>query len=231
MTGTHKTSLFLILFSSIFIAVGIIIFVPTLNLINHWIRTTGEVISLVEYRSSDWANTFAPVVRYKCWTRDTTATSNMSSTSHPNVGDTIWIYCSEERPEEFVIDSFIDKYFWLIFVWAWCIILFIAIGILIYQRYRNDSIIQLRSSGERIEWTVLLIRQNTLVTMMNKHPFIIEVEYRDSLNSYYLFKSDNLWKDPSEYIQPWMTLWVFVERGNLKKYWVDTSFLESESTL
>lgn len=38
------------------------------------------------------------------------------------------------------------------------------------------------------------------LTVNDKHPYIIEAEYTDLMNTLWRFKSDNLWFDPSEFI-------------------------------
>ena len=57
------------------------------------------------------------------------------------------------------------------------------------------------------------------------HPFRIVTQWRNPETSkLHVFRSDNLWFDPSEHIKT-QTITVFIDQGNPKKYFVDVSFI------
>lgn len=174
-----KAYIFIILWGVIFIFNGANIFLPVFHLMTYGIHTTGEVTSVVENNSSEWNNTYAPVVHYTCGMKDVTATPNLYTSPSLSIGDKLPLFCSENNPEEFIIDDFINKYFGLIFIFVGFIGICIWLGIFLYQGRRNDAIILLKANGEYIKGKVISINENIFITVMHKHPFKITAEYCD----------------------------------------------------
>lgn len=58
-----------------------------------------------------------------------------------------------------------------------------------------------------------------------RSPYRIHAQWQDPASrQIYVFRSDAIWYDPSDYI-PEGDITVYVERGNPSRYYVDTSFL------
>ncbi len=61
--------------------------------------------------------------------------------------------------------------------------------------------------------------------MNGQSPFRIVTQWQDPATAtIHLFRSDNLWFDPTDHI-PGESINVYIRPDNPKRYWVDTSFL------
>lgn len=106
-------------------------------------------------------------------------------------------------------------------------IIFGGIGftMLIIDKRRKNTINYLTKHGITITATFKEIRQNPYVKVNNKRPYQIIAQWKDGIrNQLYTFHSQNIWSDPSAYIEP-TNLTIYIERNNPKKYYMDISFL------
>ncbi|MEM7019643.1 MAG: hypothetical protein AAF512_20190, partial [Pseudomonadota bacterium] len=66
---------------------------------------------------------------------------------------------------------------------------------------------------------------NADIAVNGRHPWVIYTKWHEpGTNELHEFKSENLWFDPTEYIEQG-EITVLIEKGNPKKYYVDVSFL------
>jgi hypothetical protein len=105
--------------------------------------------------------------------------------------------------------------------------LFTAIGtamvVVPIRRRRLESF--LKTNGVPVEATFESVEQNTSMKVNGQSPWRVLAQWLDPATSQvHVFKSDNLWFDPSDYIKD-RKINVFMDRGNPKKYYVDLSFL------
>lgn len=69
------------------------------------------------------------------------------------------------------------------------------------------------------------VEQNTGLTVNGCSPFRLVCQWQHpQTRELHIFRSDNLWFDPTDLVSQ-EKIPVRVDEGNLKKYWVDTSFL------
>jgi hypothetical protein len=172
----------------------------------------------------------APIVSYTCFWKEYKNQSSLYSNPHPNIWDKIELYCSEDNPNNFVINSFINKYFWLTFALIWLIFLCIPLWIIFYWIRRKKFIEYIKLNWKILEVPIVFIWLNKNLTVNWKNPSIFEVQYLDNFNnSVYTFRSDNIWYNLDQFIKIWDFVKVYVDERNYKSYWVDTSFLPNKN--
>ena len=85
---------------------------------------------------------------------------------------------------------------------------------------------KLIDAGHSIYATVDSIDINTSYSVNGRHPFVIYCSYKDEYKDViYRFKSDNLWTDPSQVIEPGSEIRIYVDGTDFSKYHVDTESL------
>lgn len=80
------------------------------------------------------------------------------------------------------------------------------------------------SYSKEINAKVNGVRKNHSFSYNGKHPFLVEAQWLNpDTNRVHLFKSKNLWYDPSQFLKS--EVLIKADPNNLKKYWMDISFL------
>jgi hypothetical protein len=84
---------------------------------------------------------------------------------------------------------------------------------------------QLRTNGRLIHAELERVELNESFEVNGTHPFRIVARWHDAPNNQlYIFRSANLWFDPSEFI-PGNTVPVYIDPNKPTRYHLDTSFL------
>jgi len=213
----------------LFSIVGALIFVVcffitrgTLSSIANSTKTTGEVIGLTG------SDTKKSVIRFSTPDGGVYTIESRVSSNPPRhrVGDTVSVLYKADNPGDAILNSFIDLWFATITT-AFLGMTFSGIGFgMIWYSYNRKKLVEkLTISGSRIETTYQGGERNSSVSVNGKIPFQIVSHYTDTAtNKLYIFKSDNLWFDPSDYIEN-KTISVLVDPRNYKIYHMDISFL------
>lgn len=98
-------------------------------------------------------------------------------------------------------------------------------GILGYGWWRARRDAELRERGQRIEAEFQQVELNTSLEVNGSNPFRIVAQWHDTVrNEVHIFKSANLWFDPSDFVQG-KKIPVYLDAANPSKYLVDLSFL------
>jgi hypothetical protein len=130
------------------------------------------------------------------------------------------------RPSDAKINEFFSL--WgaaLILAGIGTVFFLVGAGIIVFiaLKGRQDEI--LKTSGVAIETQYQSVEQNTALSVNGKHPFWVLTQWQNPATfDIHIFKSNNLWFDPSAYIKQ-ETIRVFIAQGNPAKYYVDLSFL------
>ena len=109
--------------------------------------------------------------------------------------------------------------------------IFFLIGFLIilFGHLKRKKIRYLRERGCPVKTKFQSVAINTSIEVNGRNPFQIYAQWQDPITSkLHVFKSDNIWFDPTNYIKT-DEITVLIERNNPKKYYVDTSFLPKEA--
>lgn len=93
-------------------------------------------------------------------------------------------------------------------------------------RNKSRKELLLKENGYSVRAKVVSVELNQNIRMNRRSPYIIVCQWQDPLSSsIHVFKSKNIWFDPSRYIDHSRTINVFCDPNNLKSYVVDISFL------
>lgn len=106
------------------------------------------------------------------------------------------------------------------------LVFFIIGGSIIAYGIRKKNILKkLKQNGMKIEADFQNVSVNTSLAVNGEHPFVIISQWQNPKTSeLHIFKSDNIWFDPTDFIKT-DKINVLIDRENLKRYSVDLSFL------
>jgi hypothetical protein len=186
----------------------------------------GTVIELVANRS-DNSTTYTPVVAFKTKKgEEITYTSSVSSNPPSySEGETVEILYDPADPKDASINGFAS-------LWIGCLILgilgtiFFLIGFLmiLFAKLKEKKKEYLKDNGKRI-LTKFDHVQLSNFKVNGRSPFLIYSQWLNTnTNELHLFKSEDIWFDPTDYIgtEP---IKVMIDPANPKKYYMDISFL------
>ena len=99
------------------------------------------------------------------------------------------------------------------------------IGFGIWKRSSDRKAAWLEANGRRIVAEFARVERNTSYEVNGRNPYRIVCQWLDpSRNEVHVFRSGNLWFDPTQFVQQ-KSLIVLMDPNNPQRYSVDTSFL------
>jgi hypothetical protein len=187
----------------------------------------GEVIDLERSRSSD-STAYYPVIKYKTKSgQERTFRSNTgSSPPSYDVGEKVEVMYDVAEPSDARIRSFFS-------IWGGPAIVgllgtlfgVIGGGILYVRRSFAQRAEDLRRRGMPIQTDYQGVEQNRGLQVNGRSPWCIVTQWKNpTTGELHLFRSANLWFDPTAHIQG-RQITVYVDRKNPKRYYMDVSFL------
>jgi len=190
-------------------------------------RAEGSVVQLVASRSGD-SVTYKPVVRFSAQTGEEIEFTSSSGSSPPSYaeGEKVPVLYRPSDPHNARIDGAFSLWGGALIVGGLGAIFFtIGAAMILFTRLKEKKIDYLRQHGTPIKADLQGIELNTSFHVNGRHPFRVLVQWQDPVTSeLHIFRSDNLWFDPSRYVEG-KEITVFMERNNPKKFHVDLSFL------
>lgn len=191
------------------------------------LTTDGKVIELIRSRSQD-SVTYRPVVQFVARDGSNIEFSSNSGSNPPSYsrGQTVEVLYREDAPEKAKINSFFS-------LWGLPVILgslgavFVLIGssMFLFGRLKKNKIEGLKQNGRAIMVAFQSVDRNTGLKVNGKSPYQIITQWQNPATAeIHIFKSDNIWFDPTDYIDG-DEITVLVDHNNLKKYHMDISFL------
>lgn len=230
MKGNKVENLIWIIFFGIgliFVIIGIVICANIFNYKNK-VETTGIITEIGSYRDLDGQRENSVYVEYTVDGRVYESALNGYSSNFYE-GKEIEIYYDINNPSKIGVKS-IDLVF-LIFPGIGSIFLVIGgVGIIIKGR-RKALEKKLMSYGDKVFAKIIDVCNNTRYTVNGRHPYVIICQWDNEIDGKeYIFKSGNLWFDPTFAIEQKNidTLPVYIDMNNKKKYVIDTSILADE---
>jgi hypothetical protein len=196
------------------------------------VHAQGTVVDLQRTESLDSHSnrsvSYYPVVQYaEAGGRKIEFTSD--SGSNPPAysrGDQVEVLYHADAPEKARINGFMSLWFGTLIVSGLGVV-FTAVGtaMVVVPIRRRRLEFFLKSNGVPVEATFESVEQNTSMKVNGQSPWRVLAQWLDPATSQvHVFKSDNLWFDPSAYIKD-RKINVFIDRADPKKYYVDLSFL------
>ena len=199
----------------------------TQDFMNNALVTEGTVTQLVRSRSGD-SITYKPVVEFKTQSGRLIEFTSSSGSNPPSYsqGEIVDVLYQEGTPEQAKINSFFS-------LWGLSTILgglgslFLLVGFLIIlvSALRGKKVKYLKQNGIPIEAKFQSVEINGSLEVNGRNPYQIFAQWKNPMTSeLHIFKSENLWFDPTDHInQEGIT--VLIEKDNPNKYYVDISFL------
>ncbi len=187
----------------------------------------GQVLKNVQRRSKD-SYTYYPIVAFI--TPDGRQVEFMSSTgSKPPsyaAGETVEVLYLPDNTEDARINSFFSLWFGSIVLGIMGSVFFLigaGLAILGIRNKRRNA--QLKTMGTPVDAQFCRVELNESYSSNGSHPYRITCQWQNPASGkIHVFHSDNLWFDPSDYINR-ENLTVFIDRNNPQNYVVDISFL------
>lgn len=190
-------------------------------------RAEGTVIELVRSRSDD-SIVYYPVVVFVSQEGEEIEFTSLSGSNPPSYskGQTVEILYLPTQPQKAEINSPFSQW-GIVTIFGGLGSLFSTIGacILVLPMLKEGEEQHLKQQGTPIETDFKSVEINTTYSVNGEHPFRVITQWQNpSTTEIHVFRSNNLWYDPSEFITR-KQITVFIEKENPKKYFVDLSFL------
>ena len=113
----------------------------------------------------------------------------------------------------------------LIIAGAVLVFFLVAGGTIYYLLWKKRREKYLKKYGIPIETDFQSVEINTSLEVNGQHPFRVLSQWKNPVtNDVHIFHSNNIWFNPSKYIEGTKII-VYIERNNPKKYYLDLSFL------
>ena len=230
MKGNKVENLIWIIFFGIgliFVIIGMIICVNVFNYKNK-VETTGIITEIGSYRDLGGQRENSVYVEYTVDGRVYESALNGYSSNFYE-GKEIEIYYDINNPSKIGVKS-ID-YVFLIFPGIGLIFVVIG-GVGIFIRVRKSSLEKkLKTYGQKVYAKIIDVGYNTRYSVNGRHPFNIICQWDNEIDGKkYIFKSGNIWFDPTVDIKERgiESLPVYIDMENKKKYVIDISILTDE---
>jgi hypothetical protein len=210
-------------------------FITTKKFIASSVVTKGEIIDIVTNTSTDsdghTSKSRFPVIRFQDEKGITVEFQSSTSTSNGiSIGQPVTVrYLPSDPHKAKRADSFMDLWFLTIICLIFGVV-FTGLGSLSLWLGIRDGLREKRAKNysKIIEAKVKEVVYNTSISMNGRSPYQIEAQWLDpQTNTIHIFKSKNIWYDPSEFVKEKVT--VKADPQNLKKYWMDVSFLPEKA--
>jgi len=206
---------------------AIFLYQSTSSFLAQAIKTVGTVIDLEQSRSGD-STTYRPVVSFISQKGEAIRFTSSSGSNPPSYskGEKVEIFYLTAEPQKAKINGFFTLWGGAVILGGMGGIFFLvgaAIILVIMLKGRSDD--YLKKQGISIETEFQSVEINGALSANGRNPFRITTQWLNPETSeVHVFKSNNLWFDPTGHIKN-KTIRVFIERNNPKKYYVDISFL------
>lgn len=199
----------------------------TTSFLEQAVTAEGTVVELVRSRSSDSVSYYPVVVFEDASGRHVEFQSNTGS-NPPSYsrGETVTVLYERANPESARINGFFSLWGGATIVGGLGLVFgLVGGGMLVFGAARGRSKDYLQKNGVQVHAKFQSVEHNTNLTVNGRSPYRIVCQWQHPQTKVvHLFRSENLWFDPSDHI-PGDTVPVLVDESNLKRYWVDTSFL------
>ncbi|NMY30709.1 DUF3592 domain-containing protein [Pseudomonas sp. WS 5412] len=223
-------SVFKYVFSIVGVALlisALFVYKNTSDFLLNAVSAQGTIIDLVQSRSSESVS-YHPVVKFidaDGQEVEFTSSTGGSASSYPLGKIVEVLYLPHD-----VKDARVKSFFAL---WGAALLMailgagfaFIGAIIFLFGMLRGRKKAYLQRSGVAVEAQIQAVELNQSLSMNGQNPFVILCQWLNPVSrQLHVFKSENIWFDPSPYIEQ-DAIKVLIEKDNPKKYYVDISFL------
>jgi hypothetical protein len=224
MKGKYIGLLFALV-GAFFIVAGLIIITNEMSFKSNGIESVARITDIKTYRSGDDVN-YRVYVMYTVNNQVYKQTLNYWDATM-TVDKEIKIFYNPNNPSEIIANN--ASYFALIVPILGGIAFVFGMLMIIHDIKAKNTKLELLKNGEYINAEIEEVIYNTSVTFNRISPFFITCKWKNPDDgNIYLFKSENIWYNPEDTIKQRniTTLPVYINRENLKKYFVSLENLE-----
>lgn len=190
-------------------------------------RVQGTVVELIAKRS-DKSTTYAPVVVFKTKKGQEIKYFSSVSSNPPSYseGENVEMLYDPQNPHDASINGFFSLWLGPLILSILGAIFFIIGSVIIVIAWLQDKKTEnLRETGKPISTKFTQVQLNTGYAVNGRNPFQICSQWQDPhTKDLYVFKSDNIWFDPTDFLNI-EEIRVLIDPQDPKKYIMDTSFL------
>jgi hypothetical protein len=188
----------------------------------------GTVAELVRSQSGSDSPTYRPVVRFIAANGQAvefTSSAGSNPPSHSR-GEKIEVLYQPSDPQNAKINGFFPLWGGSLIVGGLGTVFFlVGAGIWLFTRLKGQRDEYLRAHGMPVQTKFQCVEVNRSLEINGSHPFRVVTQWQNPATSeLHIFKSNNLWFDPSDHIKR-QQITVFIAADNPQKYLVDLSFL------
>ncbi len=203
------------------------LFTGTQNFLKTAVSAQGTVVELHRSRSSD-SDTYAPVVEFQASDGSTVEFTSSTSSNPPSYsrGETVEVLYQEASPNDAKIKGFFSLWGAALIVGIMGLVFFLIGFLIIFFGVKKSKMIEtLKKNGSRVNAEFQSVQLNTALKVNGRSPYQILAQWQNpTTTEIHIFKSENLWFDPEDYIKS-DVVEVLIDMQNPKKYYLDTSFL------
>jgi hypothetical protein len=209
--------------------VGLGMGVQTMNFRQSASRAQGMVIGNQISTDSDGDATYHPEVEFQTADGRKHRFVGGTGTSPPSfkAGERVNVIYKDREPDSAGIDTFFQQFFGTVLISGMGLI-FGSIGAIpLYLRARRRRLADwLKANGQPIQADLTGAQLITSMEMNGANPYRISAQWKSpATNRVYVFRSENLWFDPTPFLPASKTINVLIDPNNPRRHWVDTRFL------
>ena len=207
--------------------VALLVYIITTSFLQTAEKANGVVIDLHRSVSSD-STTYRPEVEFETLAGEKIRFISNTGSNPPSFsrGEKVEVLYQQDEPQQAKINTFLSL--WLLpLLFGVLGFIFTAIGLsfVFYPIYKRKKIQRIKQFGTIVQAEFQSVNRNTSLTVNGRHPYQITAQWQDPVTSkIYVFESENLWFDPSDFIVS-EALTVWIEKGKPKNHYIDISFL------
>lgn len=187
----------------------------------------GVVTDLIPHYSSD-STTYAPRVRFGLPDGQQIDFVSSSSANPPAyaTGEAVDVLYLPDHPQKAKLNGYFSLWGGATIVGAMGAICFaVGFGVALAQRASRRKEQDLLLHGTPVMADFQSVEQNTQLKVNGRSPWRVMAQWRNpSTGQIHVFHSQNLWYDPSAYIER-TQLTVYLDPARPKRYYMDVSFL------
>ena len=193
------------------------------------VEAQGSVISMIRSRSSsDSSYTYRPVVRFITRNGERVEFTSGIGSSPPaySVGEKVTVLYSPRRPNRAKINSFFELWGISAILGGMGLLFFsVGFGILLVTFRNKRKRQRLMQHGQPVQTRFVEVVHNTSYSVNGRHPYQVITQWENPMTGrVHVYKSNNLWFDPTEYVQD-KPITVMIDKNDPDAYHVNLSFL------
>lgn len=213
------------------LAGSVLLFQNTRVFIAEASQAEGTVVDLAESRSED-SISYRPVVRFTTENAQVIEFIGSTGSNPPSYsrGEQVQVLYVPAEPENAKLSGFFSVWGGFSILVVIGVLMFLLGGGLIWAgRRQSQNKRYLKEHGEPVQATYQGTERNRSISVNGRNPFVVIAQWQNPATSeIHVFKSENIWFDPTQYITS-DTIRVLIDKENPKKNFMDLSFLPAKA--